>query len=97
MTVYTRKKNDPKKWIPNSPEMPPQSEKLSGLYPDYKKEDTFVVTRILDTEERRFTWDERRTEVQERYGRILEDVVSESEATFLGKAYFRVAKPVWMT
>ncbi len=72
-------------------------EELKKLYPDYKKDDTFVVKRRLfnDEGEQILTWEAARGEVEDKYGRIYEDVVGRDKAELLGTAYFRVAKPGW--
>jgi hypothetical protein len=73
---------------------------LKKLYPDYKKDQTMVVTRnLLYTDEEGnislLNWSNVRAEVEDKYGRIVEDVVEQDKAELLGKAYFRVMKPGW--
>ena len=65
---------------------------MSSQYPDFKKEGTFVVTRTVDEEN---TYAARKKEVADRFGDILEEMVTEDQAEAFGKAYFRVKKPDW--
>lgn len=58
-------------------------------YPDYRTEDTMVITKVLDNT----SWEMLRAEVEKKYGRIFEDVLSQAEAEIFNKAIFRVAKP----
>lgn len=64
----------------------------NSLYPDYVLANTFVARRVITDE---YTWEMARAEVEAKFGRILEDVVTEDKATAFGLAFFRVNRPSW--
>jgi hypothetical protein len=97
VTVFLRRKRALEKGTTEEESNRANKEELKKLYPDYRKEDTFVVKRTLfDAEGNQIlTWEAARSEVEDKYGRIYEDVVGRDKAELLGTAYFRVAKPGW--
>ena len=65
---------------------------MSSQYPDYKKEGTFVVTRTVDEEN---SYSARKKEVEDRFGKILEEMITQDQAEAFGKVFFRVKRPDW--
>ena len=98
MTVFLRKRRALEKGTTEEETNRANKEELKKLYPDYRKEDTFVVKRnLFDSEGNQIlTWEAARPEVEDKYGRIYEDVIGRDKAELLGTAYFRVKKPGWV-